>query len=187
MSAGRFLVTLIVVLGFVFIAAATAATLYGRDRLWQEAFGGPDLGPVDFSKPTRSGKPNDALACPPAACPFAEPDRQTPRLDAPPDAVYADLRRRLLAMNGAEVVAEDPGNHRIRAVVRSRLWRFPDTVSLHVAPDPAGGTDIWAYSISQIGHYDWGGNGRRLSRLLRGLEDRFPVRPAVTGAAATAP
>lgn len=184
MTTIKFLVTVAAVLGLVFIAAAAGAALYGRDRLWTEAFGPPDLGPVDFAKPTRSGKPNDALACPPGACPFAAPDRTTLRFDVAPADLYAEVRRRLLAMNGAEVAAEDVEDFDLRAIVRSRLWRFPDTVSIRVAPDPAGGSDVWVYSASQIGHYDFGGNGRRISRLLRGLEDKFAVLQQAGGGAA---
>ena len=45
-------------------ALVLAFNTYGREASWEAVFGSPDLGPYDFSLPSRTGKLNDSLACP---------------------------------------------------------------------------------------------------------------------------
>nr|WP_246734208.1 DUF1499 domain-containing protein [Oharaeibacter diazotrophicus] len=134
-----------------------------------DLFGDPDTGPFDFAHPIRTGWPNDALACPPGECADAAPDIATTPSTRPAADVLADLRRLVAALPGAVVVEDVPAEGRFRAVVRTPLLRFPDTVSVRVAALADGRTGVWIYSRSKVGSADLGTNRRRLAGLLAGL------------------
>ena len=78
MSPLRFLGWILAALIGLILVAALAFNLYGREASWAALFGPADLGPYDFNQPTRSGKLNDTLACPPDACAKGLPDLETP-------------------------------------------------------------------------------------------------------------
>lgn len=160
--------------------AAAGVVTYGRDALWAEMFGPPDLGPYDFDLPTRTGKLNDALFCPDGdqACLGAIVDRITPLFAAEGPTLYAEVRRRILGLSGVEIVEENAGRGLLRAVVRTPVFRFPDTVSMRVREEAPGRSALWLYSRSQIGHADLGTNERRLRRILRDLRRSVPLVPA---------
>lgn len=147
-----------------------AIGLHGRDRTMTDLSGDPDTGPFDFARPRRTGHPNDALACPPGECTDAAPDLITAPSTRPVAAVHADLRRLVATLPGAVFVEEAAAEGRFRAVVRTPLLRFPDTVSARVAPLPDGRSGVWLYSRSRIGTLDFGTNRRRLAALLAALD-----------------
>lgn len=148
-----------------------AVGLRGPDQVTTDLFGDPDTGPFDFARPVRTGHPNDALACPPGQCADAAPDVATTPSTRPVAAVLADLRRLVDALPGAVFVEDVPAEGRFRAVVRTPLLRFPDTVSARVATLPDGSTGVWLYSRSRFGSADFGTNRRRLAALLAALPD----------------
>jgi len=84
------------------------------------------------------------------AAPMAEVAR---RLDA---AARAD-RGRLIAGDLAEGFAT--------YVVRSRVWGFPDAVSIRLETGDEA-TRVAIFSRSAIGGYDWGANAARVERWL---------------------
>jgi uncharacterized protein (DUF1499 family) len=167
------------VLVLALLAAAPFAALlaYGRDAFWADRFGPPDQGPYDFASPTRTGYPNDALACPAGACDAAAPERATPVFLAEPAEVLAAARALVEAMPGAAFAEMDEDRGHFRAVVRTPLMRFPDTLSLQVGQDAPGRTLLWLYSRSQIGKGDMGANRNRLDRLIENLAQALPAEP----------
>jgi uncharacterized protein (DUF1499 family) len=61
-------------------------------------------------------------------------------------------------------VVDDQGERlQLRAVVRTTLLRFPDTLSIRVREPAPGQAEIWIYSRSQIGQFDLGANERRIT------------------------
>lgn len=177
MSPLRFFITVLVVIATLAGAAGVGLVAYGRETLWEELAGPPDMGPYDFDMPTRTGKINDALFCPTddAGCERGAPERLTPVFRASGADLYAAVRAMVTAMPGATVVEDQAEALSFRAVVRSPLLRLPDTVSVHVEDVRPGEATLWMYSRSQIGHADLGANSRRLRAILRALRDRFEV------------
>lgn len=174
MSPFKFLGIVLLVLLTLLLAAAGGATIYGRERLWEELAGPPDMGPYDFDVPTRTGKPNDSLACPAGRCLQATPERTTPLFAVPADKLYADVRARIAALPGATFVEEDAARGRFRAIVRVPLLHFPNTVSVQVREEGPQTASLWIYSRSQIGHADLGINDARVRRLVRDASRTLP-------------
>ncbi|WP_230531595.1 DUF1499 domain-containing protein [Microvirga roseola] len=134
------------------------------DRVWQSTAGSPDLGPVDFATLRRRHNPNDALACPRDFCPEAKPDFEPPVFPVPPARLRAVL---------AEVASSEPnttlvqsGTEQDRYLVRTRFWRFPDTVVAQVIGLDEDRSTLALYSRSQLGRSDLGVNRRRLQRWV---------------------
>lgn len=183
MTPVRFLAALLAALLLIGTGAAGAFAAYGPDRVWTDLFGDPDTGPYDFDLPTRTGKMNDALACPPDACTGVGEVLPTPLFPVAPDLLLAEARARLEALPGTRVVAEAPDRLAFRAVVRTPLLRFPDTVTVEVRRTPAGPSALRVYSRSKIGYADLGTNARRVAELVAGLAERLPNRPPIPAAA----
>jgi uncharacterized protein (DUF1499 family) len=144
------------------------------DRIWSLIFGNPDLGAVDFRTLVRRTRPNDALICPRDHCPNAVPEREPP---AWPVAAR-QIRTTVSAVAGAEpgtTLLEDRGAA-LRFLVRSRLFRFPDTVNVEIISRPGGETTVALYSRSLIGRTDFGANRRRLERWLTEVDRRATGR-----------
>ncbi|MCP8937055.1 DUF1499 domain-containing protein [Alsobacter sp. SYSU M60028] len=150
----------------------------GLDRLWERIGGPADQGPVDFTRLMRRADPNDALACPRELCPDARADIVSPVWDVP----YHDLRERLraviLADPGARQVAEATPGRGDRFVVRTPVWRFPDTVDVMVLPVAGGGATVAIYSRSLLGRSDFGANLARIRGYLADPRVAAGTRPA---------
>lgn len=180
MSPAKFLMVILLSVAIVLGLGAAGVVAYGRDAFWETLFGPPDLGPYDFDAPTRTGKLNDALFCPEGseACFHAGLDRRTPVFAVDAATLYGAARALVMALPGAEVAEEDAARFTLRAVVRTPLMRFPDTLSLRVRQNTPGTAVLWLYSRSQIGHSDLGTNERRLRHMLRSLRRTVPLAPA---------
>ena len=148
-----------------------AFRLIPLDKVWARIFGPPDLGPVDFAALRLRSTPNDALACPEGFCPHARPDIVPPEFGVPAERLRAIL---------VEVALSEPGTERLpsdgvgeRFLVRTRFYRFPDTVDAQVVPAGEGRSTLALYSRSQVGRYDFDVNRARLSRWLAAIERRI--------------
>jgi uncharacterized protein (DUF1499 family) len=183
MSPLKFFVVILIAVSVVTAVLAGGALAYGREAIWEHIFGPPDLGPYDFDLPKRTGKLNDALACPAESetCVAASMDRATPVFAVDGQALLAAARDILVSQAEAVVVDDRPDSLSFRAVVRSPVLRFPDTVSVRVRERAPGESVIWIYSRSQIGHADLGGNERRIRRVMRELRQTLPVVPPPAG------
>ncbi len=120
--------------------------------------------PVDLRTVERTGKWNDALACPAGVC-AAAADIESPAIDRPASALLERARDRLTREPRTELVAEDPDLHQLVFVQRSALWGFPDTVWVQ-AVETAAGSSVIVYSRSTYGYWDIGVNRARVTRWL---------------------
>lgn len=179
MSPLKFLAATLAAVFLLAAGAAAAFAAYGPERFWTDVFGEPDAGPFDFDHPTRSGKPNDALACPPPACTEAGEVLPTPLFPVAPETLAAEVRAAIAALPSARIVEETPGGLAFRAVVRTPLLRFPDTVSVEVRREPSGLASLRLHSRSLVGFHDLGTNAARLTALIDALAGRLPNRPPI--------
>ncbi len=135
------------------------------DRIWQAAFGPPDLGAVDFRTLERRRSPNDALVCPRGFCPAAKADVEPPVFPVPAARLRALVSEAALVDPNTALVESAAGQDRY--VVRTRLMRYPDTVVAQVLEQGEDRSTLALYSRSQIGRSDFGVNRRRLERWVR--------------------
>lgn len=174
MSSLKFLVLLLVSVALVTGLAAAGAVAYGREALWEDLFGPPDLGAYSFDKPTRTGKPNDALACPAGACPDVGTVMETHLFAVDAPVLYAAVREEMADAFRVRMAEEDPQRGHLRAVVFTPLMRLPDTLTAEVRSAGPGRSSLYLYSRSKIGYSDLGTNEERLKTLLRHLRWTLP-------------
>lgn len=151
---------LIVVAGFV------VGIGLGDGAVWTLLAGPPDMGRADFARTQRPA--NEFLACTADDPGCADPDLVIEPHAAPPGNVLAAIE------NGAfldpHVVRVDDGSdplHR-RYVARTRILKFPDTITVDAVPMGTG-TALRISSRSQIGESDFGVNEKRVRRWLSAL------------------
>ena len=87
-----------------------------------------------------------------------------PRLSGTPQEVASRLDR-VARTERAVPIAGDPDSGHVTYVVRSRLFGFPDAVSVRFFPE-GDLTRVEIFSRSGIGDYDWGVNAARVARWI---------------------
>ena len=187
MSPLRFLGLVLAALFGAFLLLVLAFNTYGREASWDAVFGSPDLGPYDFSVPSRTGKLNDSLACPADDCLKGIPDIETRRYDLPPAALFAVAEKVVRRLPGkVRVVGANPVSTRLRAIIFSPALRMPSTLSLMITPARGGGSFLYAYSRSQIGYYDLGRNTANVVALIAAIDGQLAAATPVPAAPAAA-
>lgn len=164
--AGLLLVAVIVAVTAVFLVA-------GPQRFWS-FFGNRDLGPVTFSSLVRRMTPNDALACPEAAC-TAPVDITTPAYGAPAAILRKRFWEALAGEPNLEKVASDDAALTDRYIQSTPLMGFPDTIVVQIIDLPDGKSSLMIYSRSKFGRSDLGANRERLERWLKRLNEKLQV------------
>ena len=119
----------------------------------------PPPEPVDFSKLRLPTSPNAHLAAPPGVT--NERHETVPLLSVPPDAAWAVLRVLGDGMERVWKMAEWPALRQAQWVARTRWMNFPDLVNGQIMELP-GGTGLFLYSRSLVGHSDFGVNAQRI-------------------------
>jgi uncharacterized protein (DUF1499 family) len=162
-------------LAILSVALARGDESFGIARVWERLIGPADLGPVDFSSIERSKTGNDALVCPPGLCGAA-------RVDASPAVFNVPVARlrdavRVIEVNDPDVfaLARDEAKVQDRYLARTRLMRFPDTISVRFIDLGEGRSTLALYSRSQIGRSDFGVNRARLMSWSELLRQQLPV------------
>jgi len=123
---------------------------------------------IDFTTLRLHWRPNQYLVTPPGHGP-ATPHRQSPRFAVPPAALHDALRDIVAGEPRTKITAEDRAQGRIEAVCRSRVFRFPDLVSMQILPAGEGGSTLLVYSRARYGVRDFGVNRARVERWLERL------------------
>lgn len=167
-------------LGAGLVIALSFALSRGDERFgissWWERLAGPaDLGAVDFAAINRSASGNDALICPPDLCGAARIDGTAPVFVTP----VARLRDavRVIEVNDPDIfpLARDEAKVQDRYLARTKLMRFPDTISVRFVDLGGGRSTLALYSRSQMGARDFGVNKARLEQWIRQLRQTLPV------------
>jgi len=144
------------------------------------AGGLPAPAPMDLGALVRPGSPNTAWAAPAGSSP--PPDRVTPVFDHPPDRLFAAIRAVAADQPRTFLHAEHSALRQAHYVVRSRIFNFPDLVTVGVEPvslganpgtsagTSAGGSTLKLYSRSVYGYSDLGANRARIDAWLDALD-----------------
>ena len=130
--------------------------------------------PLPFERLTLRPTPNQYLVLPPDFPSAATPHRRSPvfevdvdRLAAAWDAVIAEQPR-------VTPTRRDDATRQVEYVQRSRVFRFPDVITVRFVPLGPDRSTLAVYSRSRYGRRDFGVNRRRveawLARLARELQ-----------------
>ena len=160
-------ITMLVLAGIV-IVVAIALVIVGREQSLEMIFGPIDTSPVDFATIDTTGRENTYLVCPPGLC-AQEPDRTSPVF-----AISATkLRNSWFSMIGAEPrtdwVSSNEEIQQYDFVQRTKLMRFPDTITVRFLPLEEGRSTLAIFSRSHYGRSDLGVNKARIDGWLDAL------------------
>lgn len=128
-----------------------------------------DTAGVDFATLVRPSTPNSYLVCPADRC-AAVADEPGPVYAAPAVELLARIRAILSAEPRTRLMQDQPERLRLVFVQRSRIFRFPDTVTVQLFSLPDGGATLAMYSHSNYGRSDLGVNKERVRRWLDLIE-----------------
>lgn len=98
------------------------------------------------------------------------PGIQPLRLPAPPEVVFAAVRRVAAEMPGWRRIVVDDATRELRAEAVTRIFRFVDDVTVRVAAEGTG-SRVWMRSRSRLGKGDLGANARRIRTFLAALAE----------------
>jgi uncharacterized protein (DUF1499 family) len=124
----------------------------------------PALWHVDPATAERSGSPNDWLVAPKGAT-VAVPDRAARVHALPPRELMRRFDAVATSAPRTRLVARSPDGLGATYVQRSRLFGFPDYISVRAIEVP-GGSALIAWSRARFGHGDFGVNRARLEAWL---------------------
>lgn len=133
--------------------------------------------PIDVK---RTGKPNDALVCPPDVC-AGTSDVASPNFALPREELEQIWLEVVLATPRTEQLGHDPGRHLYLFRQRSAVFGFIDLISVRFLTAEGGHSTLAAYSRSQTGYYDFGVNRRRLQTWLKEVTARAVAKQVPEG------
>ena len=127
---------------------------------------------IDFKTLTLNWKPNQFLVLPAGYPAAAKPHRASPVFAAAPGDVLAALKAVALAEPRTTVSSE--GASQIELVQRSKLFGFPDFITVESVATAPGRSALAIYSRAKLGIRDFGVNRARIERWLTALEAKLP-------------
>lgn len=125
-------------------------------------------GAVDFSTLQLTEKPNQYLVCPAGEC-GGQAHVASPVFEVPVATLKEAWSRMLANQPRIEVRGEDSETNQTVVVQRSKLLRFPDTVTVAFVPLGEKRSTLYVYSRSTYGHSDLGVNAERIQKWLAAM------------------
>ncbi|MEE9149865.1 MAG: DUF1499 domain-containing protein [Candidatus Tectomicrobia bacterium] len=152
----------------VVVVVVLVIVLIGREQLLVLVFGPVELSRIDFTTLTRTTRPNQYLVCPPDVC-AQKPDAVSPVYEVP----ATTLRDWWLAMIAQQPRVQQVGvsqdGWQYDLLQRSRLMRFPDSITVRFMPRGDATSTLAIYSHSHYGRSDFGVNRKRVEAWLKAL------------------
>jgi len=168
---------LLIVTLFLVILGLTLLFFARRDQTWTLISGPLDPTATDFSTLRLSDRPNQYLVCPKGYCSQTDAQAIAPEANRSP-AEFAEAIAQIFKQTshmtivrerefGSESASAPKKNlrpiYRLDAIIRSKLMRFPDLISLEVLVNVDSGQVTYAiFSRSVIGYSDLGVNEARV-------------------------
>jgi len=120
---------------------------------------------TDFKSLKLRRTPNQYLVTPAGWGP-ERPNRESPVFARKAEDVYLASRAVALGEPRVQLLSEDPARRKLELVQRTRIIRFPDHISIEVAPLDSERCAVLVYSRSRFGLRDFGTNRRRIDHWL---------------------
>lgn len=129
----------------------------------------------EFKTLRRRRRPNDYLVLPHGFDSRSEPDRRSPRFRVPRDRLGLLLKDVALAEPRTVLLEDDEDGCRFLLLQRSRIFRFPDYITVECFHDGEVASQIAVWSRSRFGISDRGVNRARIERWLVAIEARIDL------------
>jgi uncharacterized protein (DUF1499 family) len=152
------------------IAIALVALIWEGGTL-EQIFVVPDMPEVDFASLRRGPTANQYLLCPEGMC-STETDGTAPVFDVPADQLQVAWDEMVAEQPRTQVLRRDLSNMEVDYVQRSRLFRFPDIITVRFIPVDDAHATLAIYSRSVYGKGDMGVNHARVDSWLAKLKAR---------------
>ena len=150
------------------IAIALMALIW-EGGTFEQIFSVPDVPEVDFTTLKRAPTPNQYLLCPQDMC-TTETDGVAPVFDVPAEELQVAWDDMVAGQPRTQVLRRDVTNMEVDYVQRSRLFRFPDIVTVRFIPVDDTHSTLAIYSRSVYGKGDMGVNHARIDDWLAKLK-----------------
>ncbi|MGE0661237.1 MAG: DUF1499 domain-containing protein [Reyranellaceae bacterium] len=125
---------------------------------------------MDFSRLRLHRSKNNQYLVAPQGHTADTPHRIAPVFDRPVSELAGDFRRHALAQPRVKLLEVSPDGQRLELVQRSRIFRFPDRISVEfIAVDETRST-LAIYSRSRYGSNDFGVNRKRIDAWLAAID-----------------
>jgi len=122
---------------------------------------------ISFKSLKRSTKPNAFLLAPVDFCLASKPDKASPFIPAPPDALFRQVQDIIANQKRWGDVKADPTTRQIRFIAKTPLMGFKDDVDIQViAGETENTSTIAIYSRSRVGYSDLGANHKRVDGIM---------------------
>lgn len=138
--------------------------------------------PFPFDRPPLRRTANQHLALPPGFRSTAAPHATSPVFEVDAERLAAALRAVAAGEPRVTLRRSDAATRQSEYVVRSRVFRLPDIVTVQLAPLGPDRSSLAIYSRARYGVYDFGVNRRRVEAWLARLTE-LVARDAHRGAA----
>ncbi len=133
--------------------------------------------PLDFRQLTPRRSPNQYLVLPPGMGGAASVHAESPVFDSSAEMLRGRWKAMVRRQPRISQFREDAAAGQIECVARSRVMRFPDTITAEFIPQGEGRSTIAIYSRARYGYRDFGVNRARITRWLALLADEAGDAP----------
>lgn len=128
--------------------------------------------PTNFETLTRPTSPNTYLVLPKGFQSTASADEPSPVFAMTAKDLHQAVRSLILDKKRWSIVAEDSDRPQLELVVKTKLLRFKDDVSIRCISTGETSSALAIYSRSRLGHSDLGANKKRVQSLLEELKEK---------------
>ena len=160
--------------GLVPLLMIVAGVLFGANHT-RNVDHEPDEWHVDPLRAPNTGKPNWYRLLPADATIDRDPDRDghPPTFQVSVEDLSVAFDEVALGDDRVEIVAGSAASGHVTYVQRSKVFGFPDYVSVRFIPLPEGGSTLSAYSRARFGQSDLGVNQKRVERWMNEVAARL--------------
>lgn len=163
---------LMIAAGWVVVGVAillgVAVAVTGRDELLEAVLGPVDRKRIDFTALGPHDRPNRYLVCPKQYCGIT-PARVSPIFDEPVTVLRDRWMKMIERQPRVSQIAASADKLQFDFVQRSRIFRFPDTITVRFIPLSGDRTTLAILSRSHYGRNDLGVNRDRIESWLAEL------------------
>lgn len=127
--------------------------------------------PLDFRRLTLRRSPNQYLVLPPDFDGAAAAHAESPVFESSAEVLRARWKAMADRQPRVSLIREDAAAGQIECVERSRILRFPDTITAAFISLGEDRSTVAIYSRARYGYRDFGVNKERITRWLAHVAD----------------